>query len=128
MKLLTNLVVNLRDKEVIDAMKKATRLGLKDTIVEIADDAIEHSPVLTGNNRRSITYEVGPGKEMATEDLTAATFSTSGYGGYLEVGTASGGSSRSGGSVVSMGARPYFRPALDKYGKNLGPNIKRHMP
>mgnify|MGYP000353590857 CR=1 FL=1 len=116
MKLLTKLIVNLNTKEVVDTMTKASRKGLKDTIVEIADDAIEHSPKKTGNNARSIKWETGPGSEIAKEDLSAAAYSTSGYGGFLEVGT------------VSMGARPYFQPALDKHGGNLGKNIERHMP
>lgn len=88
-------------------MKTAMERGLKDTIVEIANDAIKGSPVLTGNNRRSIRYEA--------KGLTASTFSSSGYGGYLETGTS------------KMGAQPYFRPALDRNLPKLGKNIKGHL-
>ena len=90
-----------------DKMEKAMEQGLKDTIVEIANDAIKGSPVLTGNNRRSIKYEA--------KGLTASTFSTSGYGGYLETGTS------------RAPAFPYFRPALDKHLPKLGHNIKSHL-
>ena len=90
-----------------DKVKKAMQDGLRDTIVEIANGAINGSPVLTGNNRRSIKYEA--------KGLTASTFSTSGYGGYLETGTS------------RMGAQPYFKPALDKNLRNLGKNIKGHI-
>ena len=88
-------------------IEKAMEKGLRDTIVEIANGAIHGSPVLTGNNRRSIKYEA--------KGLTASTFSTSGYGGYLETGTA------------KMGAQPYFKPALDANLPRLGDNIKRHI-
>ena len=88
-------------------MKKAMEDGLRDTIVQISNAAIHGSPVLTGNNRRSIAYEA--------KGLTASTFSTSGYGGYLETGT------------FKMGAQPYFKPALDANLPKLGGNIKRHI-
>ncbi len=74
--------------------RKAGERAMRDTVVLIANDSIKGSPVLTGNNRRSIKFEA--------KGLTGAIFSTSGYGGYLETGT------------VNMPARPYFKPALDK--------------
>ena len=88
-------------------MQKAMQEGLKDTIVDIANAAIKGSPVLTGNNRRSIKYEA--------KGLTASTFSTSGYGGYLETGTS------------RMAAQPYFKPALDANLPNLGKHIKERL-
>ena len=74
--------------------QKATEQAMKDTVVLIAADSIKGSPFLTGNNRRSIKYEV--------KKLTGSIFSTSGYGGFLETGT------------VKLSARPYFKPALDR--------------
>ena len=74
--------------------QKAAEDTLKDVVVLIASDSINGSPVLTGNNRRSIRYLV--------KKLTGEIFSTSGYGGYLETGTR------------FMGARLYFKPALDR--------------
>ena len=47
-------------------------------------------------------YEVGPGGQVAKEELSGAVWSTSGYGGYLETGTR------------FMSAKPYFKPALDR--------------
>ena len=115
MKLTFQFITNLKTKEVIDAVAKAASQGLKDVVADIGNDAIKGSPVLTGNNRRSIRFEVGPGKEIAKSKLEGAIYSTSGYGGYLETGT------------VNMGARPYFKPALDKHKKNLPKNIKAHL-
>jgi len=102
-KLTTSFTLNLKVKEVEDKVKKATQLAMRDTVVDIANDAIKKSPVDTGNNMRSIMFEVGPRGEIAKDDLEGAVYSTSGYGGYLETGT------------VSMPPRPYFKPALDRH-------------
>jgi len=115
MKLKVDFKVNLKTKEVEDKVKKATELGLKDVITDIANDVIKGSPRLTGNNARSIMFEVGPRKEIAQKEGEGAVYSTSGYGGILETGSR------------FMGARPYFKPALDKYAKNLPNNIKAHL-
>lgn len=115
MKISFDWVTKLKTKEVMDAVGKASNEGLKDTVADIANDTIKGSPVLTGNNRRSIRFEVGPGKEIARTKSEGAVYSTSGYGGYLETGT------------VNMGAKPYFKPALDKNIKNLPKNIKAHL-
>ena len=115
MKLTTKWDINLKTKEVEDKVKKATQQGLKDVVVDIANDAIKGSPKLTGNNARSIMFEVGPGGEVAKSELEGAVYSTSGYGGILETGS------------VKMSARPYFKPALDKNAKNLPKNIKVHL-
>jgi len=115
MKLTTDFKLNLKTKEVQDKVSKATKQGLKDSVVDISNEAIKCSPKLTGNNMRSIKYEVGPGGEVAKGDLEGAVFSTSGYGGFLETGT------------VKMGARPYFKPALDMNIKNLPNNIKAYL-
>lgn len=115
MKISFKFVTNLKTKEVMDAVAKASSEGLKDTVTDIANDAIKGSPVLTGNNRRSIRFEVGPGKEVAKRVLEGAVYSTSGYGGILETGS------------KVMPARPYFKPALDKHIGNLPKNIKAHL-
>ena len=88
---------------------------MKDLVTDIANDAIKLSPVDTGNNRRSIMFEVGPGGEVAKREGEGAIYSTSGYGGFLETGT------------VNMPAQPYFRPALDKNKDKLPKNIKAHL-
>ena len=107
MKIKTDWKLNLKTKEVEDKVKKASQQGLKDVVTDIANDAIKGSPHLTGNNKRSIMFEVGPGGEVAKNEGEGAVYSTSGYGGYLETGT------------VKMPARPYFKPALDMNKKNL---------
>ena len=99
--------MNLKTKQVQRQVDKATEKAIKDVVVDIANDAIRGSPVMTGNNRRSIKFEA-KGKE-------GAVYSTSGYGGYLETGT------------VKMAARPYFKPALDKNIIKLPQYIKAEL-
>lgn len=115
MKLAMTILTNLKTKEVVSKVNKASQLGMREVVVAIANDAIKGSPVLTGNNRRSIKFEVGPGAEIAKQVGEGAVYSTSGYGGFLETGGA------------KMAARPYFKPALDKNIKNLSKNIKAHL-
>ena len=133
MKIEMEFKLNLKTAEVQKKVEEATRLGLRDTIVAISNDAIKSSPKLTGNNMRSIAAEVSGmgqvssggegGAERMVDDnkLEAATYSTSGYGGSLEVGTTNLDES------TRMVARPYFRPALDLHKNELIPNIKRHL-
>ncbi len=114
MKLNVDVEINLKTKEATEAVNKATRLAMRDTVVEIHHDAMEGSPKKTGNNMRSIAAEVSgmgmvaDGGEGSSErivddsSIEGAVYSTSGYGGYLETGTA------------KMPARPYFKPALDR--------------
>jgi len=117
MRITCNIKANLRIPEVQNIMKEATEKALRDVVVDIANDAAKGSPVLTGNNRRSIKFEVGPNAEVAKGDLEGAIYSTSGYGGYLETGTRRG-----------MAARPYLKPALDRNIGNLGSLIERYLP
>jgi len=65
---------NLKTKEVGDKVKGASEKALVNVIAAIANDAIKGSPILTGNNRRSIQYEA--------KGLSGSIFSTSGYGGF----------------------------------------------
>ena len=106
MKLNVDVKVNLKTKEVIDRVTKATKGALVDTVAAIAEDTIKNAKSVgfwdTGHNARSIMYEVGPSGEVAKKDSEGAVYSTSGYGGYGETGTR------------KMAARPYMKPALDK--------------
>ena len=115
MKIDAKLILNLKTDEAQAKLKSATRTSMRDTVVAIANDAIKLSPVLTGNNARSIKFEVGPNGEIAKGELEGAVYSTSGYGGYLETGT------------VKMGAQPYFKPALDKNIRKLPEGIKAEL-
>ena len=132
MRITIHVESNLKTKEVEAVVHKASQLGLRDTIVDMANDVVKGSPVLTGNNRRSISYGVsglqhergteerqpgdtwtGPDESITTKDLSAAVYSTSGYGGKLEIDDIH---------------PPYFRPALDRHIGELPGNIERHMP
>ncbi len=110
----------------LKAAAGAARSGMRDVTVQVAEEAVQNSPVETGNNRRSITAEVsgmgvvaGEGGERIVDEneIQGAVYSTSGYGGYLETGT------------QHIVARPYFGPARDRFftEHNLGQAIKRHM-
>ena len=83
MKITANFITNLKTKEVTDKVTRATEKAIKDVVTDIAGDAIKGSPKLTGNNARSIQYEVGPGGEVAKKEGEGAVYSTSGYGGFL---------------------------------------------
>ena len=96
---------NKEAKAIID---KAIESGLKDTVVLISNQVVDKTPWLTGNNSRSIKYE--PKNRFSWE-----VYSTSGYGGWLEVGS------------TRMKPRPYFLPALDRYLPELPNRIKGYM-
>ena len=117
MKLEVEVKVNLKTEEVKDAVREATKKAMLDTVAKISEDAIKGSPFITGNNRRSIKYEVGPGGEVAKKTFDGAVYSTSGYGGYLETGTG------------KMAAQPYMKPALDRnYSKEkFTAKVKGHL-
>ena len=62
-------------------MTAAIEAGLKDAFLfDVLPLAVKLSPHITGNNRRSIKFSV--------KGKTAEIHTESGYGGYLEVGTA----------------------------------------
>ncbi len=98
---------NIHTAEVMAKVNKAASEGLLDTTVDIAGDVVRDSPVRWGTNRRSIDYWV--------RKLKARIFSTSGYGGWLEVGTR------------KMAARPYFHPAALRHLPQLASNIAKRL-
>ncbi len=77
MKLKFSIKLNLKDKELKNKVNRAGEKALRDTITDIANDAIRGSPKKTGNNMRSIKMEIDAG------GLGGAVYSTSGYGGFL---------------------------------------------
>jgi len=93
MKMTSTIELNLRteavDKEVTEANQKAMR----DTVVEVTNDAVRGSPWETGHNRRSMVGEVskmgmvaGQGsleRQVDEGGIEGAVYSTSGYGGFL---------------------------------------------
>ena len=123
MKIETTIVLNLKIPELTEAVIVANRLAMRDTVVEVFNEAVKTSPPPpkigtykpTMHNRRSIAGEVSgmngevakgseaePERVVDDSKMEGAVYSTSGYGGYLETGT------------WKMRARPYFKPALDK--------------
>ncbi len=127
MKIEVSVATNLQVEEVTKKTREAARLAMRDLVVDVTGDAVKMSPWLTGNNRRSIAGEVSGmgsvasggegGAERIVDDnkTEGAVYSTSGYGGYLEVGT------------FKMAPRPYFRPAFDKnIGKYAG-YVKKYL-
>jgi len=97
--------------------------------VEVTNDAVRGSPWLTGNNRRSLVGEVsrmgmvasggGGSSERLIDDskIEGAVYGTSGYSGFLEVGTS------------RMPARPYIKPATDKNftAEKFARKVKEHL-
>lgn len=103
----------------------AISAGLEELfLTEIVPEAVRNSPVSaanpkipgstyrdTGTNRRSITSEI----EQTPRGPLATIFTQSGYGGYLELGTA------------LMIARPYIYPAVIRFAKDLGQLVKGNI-
>jgi hypothetical protein len=129
MKLDAEIKLNLRTEEVNKQVLEASRMAMRDTVVDVTHDSVQLSPWKTGNNRRSIAGEVSGmgmvstggqgGAERIVDDseIEGAVYSTSGYGGYLETGT------------WKMQARPYFKPALDRTftQEKFTQRIKKHL-
>lgn len=97
-----------------------TRIEIEHTIQESVRDVFENrmrpdakagSPVDTGNNRDGIDTEV----TQVAEGIQATLYTTSGYGGYLEIGTS------------KMDARPYIGPAVDKHIREIAPKVKAQI-
>ncbi len=112
MKMTSTIELNLKTDAVIKQVTEATKLAMRDTVVEVTRDAVKDSPWETGNNRRSIVGEAsgmgmvagqGGSERLVDESkIEGAVYSTSGYGGFLEVGTS------------KLNPRPYIKPAMDK--------------
>jgi uncharacterized protein with LGFP repeats len=130
MKMNVDIKLNLHFKEANEKIAEAAKLAMRDVVVDSHQDAMDGSPKKTGHNMRSLAGEVsGMGVVEKGEDATVervvddskiqgAVYSTSGYGGYLETGTA------------LMVARPYVYPAVtknftpEKFEKQLKEHLK----
>lgn len=130
MKMSSTITLNLRTEEADKKVIEANKLAMRDTIVEVLADSIRPpSPILTGNNRRSMVGEVsgmggvasggeGQIERMVDESkIEGAVYSTSGYGGFLETGTS------------KMPAQPYIKPAVDRHftAEKFGRKVKEHL-
>ena len=143
MKINAKLIGQLNTGIAEKVTRQASQLGVRDTVIAIWHDTVRDSPVSakwpsiakdgrrpTGNNKRSISVEVsgmgtiaGSGSERIVDDtkIEGAVYFTSGYGGYLEVGT------QHMDGTVKMPARPYIRPSFDIHSKKMSDNIGRQM-
>jgi hypothetical protein len=94
--------------------------------------AVQGSPVKSGHNRRTIAVEVNSfGESIVNESgngevtegvavptptgVSAAIYSQSGYGGWLEIGTR------------KMTARPYIYPAVQRFLGRIGDAVRRRL-
>ena len=128
MKMTSSIKLNLKTEQATKQVIEASKLAMRDTVVEVLADSVRPpSPVLTGNNRRSMAGEAsGMGKvagqgsaerQVNDSKIEGAVYSTSGYGGFLETGTS------------KMAARPYIKPATDKNftAEKYGSKVKEHL-
>lgn len=104
---------NFKTEKAKGKVRDASGRGLLKVTTLIAEQTKkpwpEGTPWLTGNNSRSIEFDCDKSR------LKASIYSTSGYGGFLEVGT------------VRKAARPYMKPALDKFFPKLGDYVKEYL-
>ena len=127
MKLDFQVKLNFKGREVTEAVKKAAQLAMRDTVVDITNDAVHGSPVKTAHNRRSLVCEVSglgiayqgeeaePERVVDDSKLEGAVYSTSGYGGFLETGTS------------KMAARPYIKPAADRHAPKFPDHLRERL-
>lgn len=96
-----------KGEEVVKQIEKLSEEKMKDFVENITELAKDKSPVLTGHNKSTITWE--------KKDKVFRIFGQSGYSGYLELGTA------------KMKAQPYIFPAyeqsLDEFKKDLEDSV-----
>lgn len=90
----------------------ALRAATETVELDMIPDAVRGSPVKTGRNRRSIS---GDARFGPTGHVEGRLFTESGYGGYLEVGTA------------RMAARPYLAPAVEKHAQTMLNRVRRSL-
>ena len=91
MNMTVNITLNLKDKAALEKVIKAARLAMRDTVKNVHADAVRMSPHKTGNNKRSLAFECSgfdTGEGVVDQGgIEGAVYSTSGYGGFLEIGT-----------------------------------------
>ena len=109
MKITSKWTTNLRVKAVEDAVNDASKATVKEVTILVARDVIAGSPWLTGMNARSIRFKV-ESYGILTE---GEVFSTSGYGGYLE--------------LYHKSKAGYFRRAMERHVGKLPSGIKARV-
>ena len=86
-------------------LTEAEVVSFKEVAKRIRDDAASLCPKNTGTNAKSLVFWANPSKR----GVHAGIASTSGYGGYIEVGTGTRGY-----------AQPYIYPALKRHQAEVG--------
>ena len=113
MKMKMRVVSNFRGDAAKAKVKKAGGKALLKVVTKMAEQAKTPwptgTPYLTGNNARSLDFDCDQ------DNLRASLFSTSGYGGYLEVG------------ADGRPPRPYMKPALDRYFPKFGEYMREYL-
>ena len=107
----SDVVLNFHPERVMEKVDKASWEAAIKTAVDIENDARDLSPVKTGRNRDSIRVDV----EKVGGQVAMSAYTTSGYGGYLELGT------------FKMRAQPHIGPAVRKNLFKLGERMKASM-
>ena len=110
MKITSKWTTNLKTKEVENAVNNASKATVKEVVILIAGDVKRGSPWLTGNNSRSIRFKVESFGILQTE---GSVFSSSGYGGWLE--------------LYHKSKAGYFRRALEAHMGKLPSGIKARL-
>jgi hypothetical protein len=103
--------LNLQTTEAMFKVNEALFAATQDVFAEITFTAAEHSPVLVkatserlpGENRESLRDTVRHAVTQHAEGVRARVFTTSGFGGWLELGT------------VKTRAQPYIWPAFEEH-------------
>jgi len=138
MNISVNIATNIKTPEVLRKVNDAAIKAVKDIVLDIESEAKHNHSYKdkTGHNTRSITSEAN--------GLSGSVYSTSGYGGWLEVGTRphtisakkakvlTDGKSFFGKTVHHPGFKPfpYLYPALikhftqDKFAEKIKDNLK----
>ena len=118
MKIKMRVVSNFRGDAAKAKVKKAGGKALLKVVTKMAEQAKTPwptgTPYLTGNNSRSLDFDCDQA------NLRASLYSTSGYGGYLEVGY-----TMPNGKVIAP--RPYMKPALDRYFPKFGEYMREYL-
>ena len=103
-----NFVLNLKNpQEAFNGVRRAVVGRLVEGCQDVVADAKRLSPKRTGHNRRSIDYKMVVGTQ-----INASVVTSSGYGGYLEVGTR------------KKAARPYIIPAYMKHKSKIKDSLR----
>jgi hypothetical protein len=115
--------LHLDTTEMLAKVNGALLEATQDVFTEIEFSAAERSPVLAeatsartpGENRDSIREKVRSAVSQHAEGVRARVFTTSGFGGYVELGT------------KKTRAQPYIYPAFEEHIGDLPDVVKEKL-